>query len=151
MGATRRSYLMIEIAPLSGSTLKANAKRKSVSGNEHRRAGGIARVKRFVCLARLVKLETLVHGDLHRTRLDDREQVVGCFLQLLGATRVMPQRRPCEVERTFRAQDSWREGRHCPARIAEAHHYAAHCEAIEGAFKRILADGIINDRHAFAA
>src|SRR5258707_1134432 len=63
------------------------------SRNEHGRARGGPRVKRLMGKPDIRELEALIDRDLDRARGDDREKIVGGFLELTGIARVIGERR----------------------------------------------------------
>jgi hypothetical protein len=66
---------------LSGSRIPGmNRRGTGCLRNEHGCAGGRPRMQRFMGERASASLNALIHGDLHRTRRDHREQVVGVSL-----------------------------------------------------------------------
>src|SRR5438445_737561 len=83
--------------------------------------------------------------------LDQREHLIGHFEQVGALRRISEERRPRGVKRALLRQKHDIERGDRPRRAAEAHEHAARREAIERRGKRLLADGIVDDRDALTA
>ena len=86
--------------------------------------------------------------DLHLTVPDDLEHLPGGRLEVGPRGRVGRERRPGQVERALLGQDADVERRHLARGVPEADHQAEGLQAVERREERVLADRVVDDRHA---